>query len=222
MKRENREGPAVMGERASLEELDTADVAKDLAADKVTFIDTRPNSEIHEGTVARSLNVPAGKSVASYGAWVVNPETDKNPLVLLAQDQDAAQDMWDHLVRVGIDNVAGYVTSIEGLPTTTPKLIQPDELEGFDAAMVVDVRNRSEHIGGNIPGSYQLSGGRIMWHLDKLPTEGTIVTYCQSGVRNSVAASALRRAGYDVVELDGSYAAWGAFQQSRQNAVSAK
>ena len=36
--------------------------------------------------------------------------------------------MWDHLVRVGIDNVAGYVTSIEGLPTTTPKLIQPEEL----------------------------------------------------------------------------------------------
>jgi hydroxyacylglutathione hydrolase len=36
------------------------------------------------------------------------------------------------------------------------------------------------------------------------------VTYCQSGVRNSVAASALRRAGYDIVELDGSYAAWAA------------
>ncbi len=148
----------------------------------------------------------------------MNPETDKNPLVLLAQDQEQAKDMWDHLVRVGIDNVAGYVTSIEGLPTTTPKLIQPEDLEGFDAAMVVDVRNRTEHTAGNIPGSYQLSGGRIMWHLDKLPTDGTIVTYCQSGVRNSVAASALRRAGYDVVELDGSYAAWDAFQQTRHNA----
>ncbi len=89
-------------------------------------------------------------------------------------------------------------------------------------ANVVDVRNRSEHIAGNIPGSYQLSGGRVMWHLDKLPAEGTIVTYCQSGVRNSVAASALRRAGYDVVELDGSYAAWDALQQTRQNAVTAK
>ena len=146
--------------------------------------------------------------MASYGAWVVNPETDKNPLVLLAPDQDAAQDMWDHLVRVGIDNVAGYVTSFEGLPTSTPKLIQPEDLDGFDAAMVLDVRNRTEHTAGHIPGSHQLSGGRVMWHLDELPAEGTIVTYCQSGVRNSVAASALRRAGYDVVELDGSYAAW--------------
>ena len=157
--------------------------------------------------------------MASYGAWVVNPEMDKNPLVLLAPDQDTAQDMWDHWVRVGIDNVAGYVTSLDGLPMTTPRLIQPAELQDFDAAMVLDVRNRSEHIAGNIPGSYQLSGGRIMWHLDKLPTDGTIVTYCQSGVRNSVAASALRLAGYDVVELDGSYAAWDAFQASTATAT---
>ncbi|WP_024365916.1 MBL fold metallo-hydrolase [Arthrobacter sp. TB 26] len=208
MKRENREGPAVMGERAPLAELDLAAVAKDLAADTVTFIDTRPNDQVHEGTVTGSLNVPAGKSVASFGAWVVNPETDKNPLVLLAPDQSAAQEMWDHLVRVGIDKVAGYVTGFEGLPVSTPKLIAPEDLENFDAAMVLDVRNRTEHTAGHIPGSHQLSGGRVMWHLDELPAEGTIVSYCQSGVRNSVAASALRRAGYDVVELDGSYAAW--------------
>ncbi|MDI3196393.1 MBL fold metallo-hydrolase, partial [Pseudarthrobacter sp. AL20] len=107
-------------------------------------IDTRSNSEVHEGTVVRSLNVPAGKSVASYGAWVVNPETDNNPLVLLAKDQEQAQDMWDHLVGVGIDNVAGYVTGIEGLPAFTPKLIQPEDLEKFDATMVLDVRNKTE------------------------------------------------------------------------------
>lgn len=216
MKRENRKGPAVMGERAPLKELGTAEVAKDLAGDTVTFIDTRSNDEVHERTVNGSLNVPAGKSVASYGAWVVNPETDKNPLVLLAGDQKQAEEMWDHFVRVGIDNVAGYVTSLAGLPMSTPKLIEPADLADIDAAMVLDVRNRSEHTAGHIPGSHQLSGGRVMWHLDELPTEGTIVTYCQSGVRNSVAASALRRAGYDVVELDGSYAGWTAWQQARE------
>ncbi|MBT1002718.1 MBL fold metallo-hydrolase [Paenarthrobacter sp. DKR-5] len=210
MKRENRQGPAVMGERAPLAELDPAAVAADLAADTVTFVDTRPHTQVHEGTVAGSLNIPDGKSVASFGAWVVNPETDKNPLVLLAGSAAQAERMRDHLVRVGIDSVAGYVTSLAGLPTATPKLIQPEELEGFDAALVLDVRNRTEHTAGHIPGSGQLSGGRVMWHLDELPAEGTIVTYCQSGVRNSVAASALRRAGYDIVELDGSYAGWSA------------
>ena len=85
--------------------------------------------------------------------------------------------------------------------------------------MVLDVRNRTEHTAGHIPGSHQLSGGRVMWHLDELPAEGTIVTYCQSGVRNSVAASALRRAGYDVVELDGSYAGWAAQRHSVASAA---
>ncbi|KSU76069.1 hydroxyacylglutathione hydrolase [Pseudarthrobacter enclensis] len=221
MKRENRVGPAVMGERAPLPELSTGIVAAGLEEDTLTFIDTRSHNDVHEGTVVRSLNVPAGKSVASYGAWVVNPETDQNPLVLLAGGQDEAMGMWDHLVRVGIDNVAGYVTGIEELPSFTPKLIQPEELAGFDAAMVLDVRNKTEHKAGHIPGSHQLSGGRVMWHLDELPANGTIVTYCQSGVRNSVAASALRRDGHDVVELDGSYAAWNMWQQSMPNAMAA-
>ena len=220
MKRENREGPAVMGERAPLSELATETVAQGLAADTMTFVDTRSNAEVHEGTVTGSLNIPSGKSTASFGAWVVNPETDKNPLVLLAPSQAAAQEMWDHLVRVGIDDVAGYVTGLEGLPASTPKLIQPEELDGFEAAMVLDVRNRTEHAAGHIPGSHQLSGGRVMWNLDQLPSEGTIVSYCQSGVRNSVAASALRRAGYDVVELDGSYAGWAAWQQARESVSS--
>jgi hydroxyacylglutathione hydrolase len=220
MKRQNRQGPAILGERAPLAELATGDVARGLAEDTVTFVDTRSNAEVHEGTVTGSLNIPAGKSTASFGAWVVNPETDKNPLVLLAPTQASAQEMWDHLVRVGIDTVAGYVTSIEGLPASTPKLIRPEELDGFDAAMVLDVRNRTEHAAGHIPGSHQLSGGRVMWNLDQLPAEGTIVSYCQSGVRNSVAASALRRAGYDVVELDGSYASWAAWQQARESVSS--
>ncbi|MGG5172334.1 MBL fold metallo-hydrolase [Pseudarthrobacter sp. J1738] len=214
MKRENREGPAVMGERAPLPELSAADVSADLAAGNIIFVDTRANNEVHKGTVTNSLNIPAGKSTASFGAWVVNPETDKNPLVLLASSQTVAQEMWDHLVRVGIDNVGGFVTNLEGLPQSIPPLLRPEELGSFNSAVVLDVRNRTEFAAGHIPGAYQLSGGRVMWHLDELPREGTIVTYCQSGVRNSVAASALRRAGYNVTELDGSYAGWSAWQQS--------
>ena len=208
MKRENRDGPAVMGERAPLRELAVDDVVRGLEQDRITFVDTRPVDEVHAGTVPGSINIPAPGKMATYGGWAYDPEQDDRPLVLLAQDQEQAQDFWDHLVRVGIDNVSGYVTGIEGLPTTTPRIIQPEELEGFDAALVLDVRNKTEHADGHIPGSRQLSAGRVLWHQDQLPTEGTIVTYCQSGMRNSVAASALRRAGHDVVELDGSYSAW--------------
>ncbi|GAB2758141.1 MBL fold metallo-hydrolase [Sinomonas soli] len=221
MKRQNRLGPAVMGGRGALPELAPEAIAEDLAADRITFVDTRHHTDVHQGTVARSLNIPAGGKTATYGGWAYDPETDSRPLVLLAQNEEAAGRMWDSLVRVGIDNVAGFTPTLEGLPLTTPRTLEPADLEGFDAALVLDVRNKTEHAGGHIPGSEQLSAGRVLWHTDQLPSEGVIVSYCQSGVRNSVAASALRRAGYDVVELEGSYLGWKAFADA-QEAVAAR
>ncbi|GAA3294172.1 rhodanese-like domain-containing protein [Arthrobacter citreus] len=217
MKRQNRQGPAVMGERAPLTEIPVETAASRLAADEISVVDTRSHSQVHAGTVQGALNIPAGTKFASFGAWAVDPERDSRPLVLLAGDQDTAMDMWDHLVRVGIDAVAGYVTTLDGLPTSKPRTISPAELESFDAALLLDVRNKTEHAAGHVPGSEQLSAGRVLWNTDQLPADGTIVTYCQSGVRNSVAASALRRAGFDVVELEGSYAGWNAWNSS-QNA----
>lgn len=208
MKNQNRRGPAIMGERAPLAELDTETVAAQLAAGELSFVDTRSADEVHESTVAGALNIPAGGSIATYAAWIIDPDRDDRPLVLLAADREAAQEFWDHLVRVGIDAVAGYLTGIEGLPQTTPAVIDPAELESFDAAMLLDVRAKSEYDDGHVPGATQLHGGRVLWNLDQLPDEGTIVTYCQSGTRSSVAASGLRNAGYDVVELTGSYEGW--------------
>ncbi|MFF0905533.1 UNVERIFIED_CONTAM: rhodanese-like domain-containing protein [Kocuria sp. CPCC 205316] len=217
MKNQNRRGPAVMGERAPLPELDAQQVAQRLAAGEVTFVDTRSADEVHTGTVTGALNIPAGRSIATFGAWAVDPETDERPLVLLAPGQEEAQEFWDHLVRVGIDAVAGYVTGVEGLPQSAPQLVAPEEVEGFDKALLLDVRAVSEHTAGHVPGSTQLHGGRVLWNPDRLPEQGTIVTYCQSGLRSSVVASTLRHAGYDVAELEGSYAAWSARQRTLES-----
>ncbi|MBD8042572.1 MBL fold metallo-hydrolase [Arthrobacter sp. Sa2BUA2] len=214
MKRENRQGPAILGERAPLAELSTHSVAQGLAGNTMGFVDTRSHHQVHEGTVPGALNIPAGSKTASFGAWAVDPESDPRPLVLLAPDSESATGLWDHLIRVGIDNVAGYLTSLDGLPVVVPRTVSPADLDGFDPALVLDVRNKTEHAAGHIPGSQQLSAGRVLWNTGRLPADGVIVTYCQSGVRNSVAASALRRAGFDVVELAGSYAGWAEWQQA--------
>ena len=208
MKRQNKLGPAVMGERAPLTELSTGTVRADLEADRITLVDTRPVEEILGGTVPGALAIPAPDKAATYGGWAYDPESDTRPLVLLAPDQETAQGIWDHLVRVGVDDVTGYVTSFDGLPVEKPATVSPADLDGIEPALLLDVRNRTEHSEGTIPGAEQLSAGKVLWHQDRLPQDGTIVTFCQSGVRNCVAASALRRAGFDVVELEGSYQGW--------------
>ncbi|WP_402374155.1 rhodanese-like domain-containing protein [Isoptericola rhizosphaerae] len=215
MKRENRDGPRLLGPLSPVDRADQADLARRLEADEVIFVDTRDQHAVHAGTVDRSLHVPGLAKAASYGAWVYDPERETRPLVLLAPDQEFAEAMRDHLIRVGIDTVVGFTSDLDGLPLTTPAVVPPSGLDAVDAAMLLDVRNRTEHDDGHIPGSEHLSGGRVLWHLDELPDGGTIVTYCQSGVRNAVIASALRRAGYDAVELEGSYAGWADRQQSR-------
>lgn len=208
MKRQNKLGPTVLGQRAPLTELAPAAVRSALEADTITVVDTRPVDEVHAGTVPGSLSIPVPDKAATYGAWAYDPEADDRPLVLLAPDRASAQDLRDHLVRVGVDDVTGYVTSFDGLPLERPATVPPADLEGMERALLLDVRTRTEHAAGTIPGAEQLSAGRVLWHTDRLPRDGQIVTFCQSGVRNSVAASALRRAGLDVVELEGSYAGW--------------
>lgn len=208
MKRENRDGPAVLGALPPLEHLGGAELARALAEDELAFVDTRGHEEVHAGTVPGALNIPGPDKAASFGAWAYDPETDTEPLIVLASNRNAAEAMRDHLVRVGIDRVVAFTTNLDGLPTEIPEMVSPDELDSFDAALLLDVRNRSEHAEGHIPGSGQLNAGRVRWNLDLLPDEGPIVTYCQTGVRNSVAASTLRRAGYHVVELGGSFEGW--------------
>ncbi len=210
MKLQNKVGPTVIGDVHELVEYTTAELRQALADDRVIFVDTRGNQQVYEGTVDRALNIPGAAKAASFGAWVVDPDTEQRPLVLLAESREAAEEIRDHLVRVGIDTTQGFITTLDGLDLVKPKLIQPEELDTVDRVLLLDVRNKTEYADGHLPGAVQLSGGRVMWHLDQLPKPGagTIVTYCQSGVRNSVAASALRRAGYDIAELDGSYAAW--------------
>lgn len=209
MKHQNRQGPAVLGPREPLAELTAADAAARLESRSATFVDTRSVPEVHSGTVPGALHIPAGGKTASFGAWAVNPDSgDTRPLLLLAADQGQAQQVRDALLRVGIDDVAGFVTSLEGLPQAAPATVSATELDSFDAAMILDVRARTEYAAGNIPGSHQLHGGRALWNLEQLPTEGKIVAYCASGMRSSIVGNALRNAGYDVVELEGAYPAW--------------
>ncbi|GAB2706487.1 hydroxyacylglutathione hydrolase [Microbacterium marinum] len=207
MKRQNRVGPALRGQVSSLTEYSASELRADFEGDRVIVVDTRHHSLVHEGTVPGALNVPGVTKAASYGAWVYDPETETRPLVLLIDSANAAAQFRDHLLRVGIDRVDGFITTLDGLPTVQPKTIAPTDLDQVDAALLLDVRNRTEYTAGHIPGAKQLSGGRVLWHADELPA-GKILAYCQSGVRNSVVASALRRAGHDVIELEGSYSAW--------------
>ncbi|MGB3632533.1 MAG: rhodanese-like domain-containing protein [Rubrobacteraceae bacterium] len=209
MKRQNKSGPELLGERPPLVEYEAGTLKEGLDRDEVIFIDTRAPEDFAAGAVPGSINVTAGSNFASWASWVIDPEKDDRPIVVLSNGEEGAEHLRDKLSYVGIDNTVGYVTSLDGLEKEEVPTVSPDELEELEDPFVLDVRAKSEYEAGHIPEATQLHGGRVMWHLDELPEDRPIVTHCQTGARNAVVASALRAAGFDnVVELEGSYEGW--------------
>jgi hydroxyacylglutathione hydrolase len=128
---------------------------------------------------------------------------------MLAGNEAEAGELRDKLARVGIDDVVGYATSLEGVEKEPVQTIAPEMLRDTEEVFVLDVREKGEYEASHIPGATQLHGGRVMWHFEELPRDKTIVIHCQTGSRSAVVASALRATGFgDVVELEGSYEGW--------------
>lgn len=112
------------------------------------------------------------------------------------EDLEQAAHVRDHLLRVGIDTAAGYFTTLEGIETAPSKTVAPDQIADLDEPFLLDVRERGEYQAGHIPGATRIGAGRVLWETNRLPKDRTIVSYCQSGACNIVAAQALRRAGF--------------------------
>src|SRR5699024_2185937 len=146
MKRQNKLGPAVLGYPLTpLPEVDHAELATRIEKGEAIVVDTRHHTEVHQGTVQGSVNVPGIEKAATYGSWVYDPETDTADLIVLAKDSAEAEDYRHHFMRVGIDEMTGYITDFEGLPTMTPQVLAQADLEGFERDMLLDLRNKTEH-----------------------------------------------------------------------------
>jgi rhodanese-related sulfurtransferase len=76
------------------------------------------------------------------------------------------------------------------------------------SVIVVDVRQQPEWKTGHIRGAVHIPLTQLAHRLPQLPRDRTIVTVCRSGHRSGIAARALTRAGYDVLNLGGGMNAW--------------
>ncbi|PPH28801.1 rhodanese-like domain-containing protein [Rathayibacter sp. AY1F9] len=214
MKRENRDGPAVLGPLSELAAVTSEDAAELLRDDEVILVDTRAPADVRAGSVPGALAIPVTGKTAAWGAWAVDPEQEKRPLLLLVDGPEQADHVRDHLIRVGIDSYPGYLTTLDGLETRPSATIAPDEVADIEDAFVLDVREASEYAAGHVPGATRIGAGRVLWETDRLPKDRTIISYCQSGARNIIASQALRRAGFPVIEIEGSYLGYSRAQQN--------
>ena len=209
-------------ERPTLEEalerelkpLELDEVLK-LQAAGAQVLDTREPEEFATAHMKGSINVGLNGQYATWAGTVLSHEA---PIVIIASPGREAESAV-RLGRIGFDNVAGCLRGgLESLEER-PELVEFTErlsaayaaevMASAEAPVVVDVRGPKEREQKFIEGSVSVPLTRLAEGAKQLPKDGTILVYCAGGYRSSIAASLLKRAGFEKVsEIAGGITAW--------------
>ena len=166
-------------------------------AGDATVLDVRPFAAYAAGHTAGAINVPVDEgSFGTKAGFVLLPQ---EPFVLHARSRDEALWAARRLWAIGLLDVAGYVLRPHATETlATVDVAELKRLLDVGEVQLVDVREASERDDGYIPGSrnipYRLLRKVGAHALDR---GKPVVTICESGPRATIAASLLRRDGFD-------------------------
>lgn len=84
-------------------------------------------------------------------------------------------------------------------------------LDAGEKAVYLDVRDPDEYVGGHIPGSVNVSRGKLEFRIfDVVPDQDAkIYVYCLTAARSSLATKTLKDLGYtNAVLMNASWADW--------------
>jgi hydroxyacylglutathione hydrolase len=179
----------------------------------VKLIDARNKTEFAKGYIPGSINIQGNNSFATWAGWFLNYE---EPFMLLA-DESMLDDLTRKLMRIGLDNILGYVPSTaeftdQGGQLDTVPVINIDTFKSLldePNVQVVDLRNATEFKSGHIKGADHVFVGSLMNNLDKVSKDKKVVIHCQGGDRATIGYSLLAREGYtNVLNYSASMNEW--------------
>lgn len=177
-------------------------------------VDTRTPVAFASAHIKDSYSLPPSR--LSNAGWVL--PYDK-PVIIVAENMEAADFAEKSLYRLGYDNVEGYLANgfeswyKENLPVAKLNLATVQDLNTMLSAkqdvFVLDVRRESEWNQGHIEGSTRIYLGKLQSETHKLPRNKPILVICKTGNRSSFGASVLLRNGFNqVYNVLGGVDAW--------------
>ena len=173
------------------------------------LLDPRPPHLYGGGHRRGALNIVGNDGFAVRCGAVVPFAT---PVVLLTRDEEQAERLRAQLSLIGFDDVRGYAEPIAASDDATATIQQLDARTAGrlaeDGATLVDVRERSEYAVGHVPGAQHIPYQELEQRIAEVSGDGTLVVYCTSGVRSSLATSILERHGITAANVRGGFSAW--------------
>ena len=166
-----------------------------------------------------SAHVPGALSIWEIGlsGWAGWFLTYDKPILLVTDGNDVSP-VVRVLSRLGFDRVEGFLAGgmiswhSAGLPSQRiPTVTVQDLCHLLDRdgdAWILDVRSAAEVEEQAVPGAHHIHLSHLPEHME-VPRDRPVYIFCGSGVRSTVAASLLERAGYDnVIVVLGGISAW--------------
>ncbi|MBD3193435.1 MAG: MBL fold metallo-hydrolase [Candidatus Lokiarchaeota archaeon] len=180
-----------------------------------TVLDMRNPSDFAGAHIEGSYNIWL-EGLASFAGWTLSYE---KPILLVVKDFANLNEAHKHLLRLGYDNIEGYlvggITSwySSNFPVNSTELLTAitlkERIDSNKETFILDVRSIEERNEGYIENSKHIYVGNLEERLDEVPKDKPIATYCGNGSRASLAASILDRNGYsEVYTVLGSMKAW--------------
>ncbi|WP_029038477.1 MBL fold metallo-hydrolase [Salinimicrobium xinjiangense] len=168
----------------------------------ITIIDARDNKAFAQGHIPNSINIQGNNSFSTWAGWFLNYDEQ----FIIVADDNQMENLTRKLMRIGLDNVLGYISDVTamGLPLEKTENISLDEFKSAlkkDNVQVVDVRGVSEYKEAHIEGVENVFVGTIGDNLNKIDRNKEVVIHCQSGARAAIAQSVLARHGVENVKV---------------------
>ncbi len=202
MKHLNKVNRPLLTEVPKLQQLKIDEVKANMQ-NGMKLLDARPKAAFAEGFIPGSLNIQGNNSFATWAGWYL---TYDEPFMILA-DESMLDDLTRKLMRIGLDNIAGYLPSVEAYTqaggqlekVTLVELDEAKKLANDPSVQVVDLRGVAEFNAGHIKGADNVFVGTLPNQLHKISKDKKVMIHCQGGDRASIAFSILAKNGFNNV-----------------------
>lgn len=164
------------------------------------LIDTRDKSAFAAGYIPDSINIQNNNFFNTWAGWFLDYQT---PFILLA-DPSQLDDITRKLMRIGLDNIHGYIPSLKawqdgGGQLEKETVITLDEFKDLyhnDTIQLIDLRGATEYKAGHIKGAEHVFVGSLPENMAKISRDRKVVIHCQGGDRATIGYSLLAQKGY--------------------------
>ena len=202
MKKLNKVDRPLLTSVPKLKHLSNAEMTEAMSKG-VKLIDARVKTEFAKGYIPGSINIQGNNSFATWAGWFLSYDEQ----FMLLADESQLDDLTRKLMRIGLDNIMGYVASTDAYVQAGGKLdvAHVIDIDTFKKVLeepnvqVVDLRGATEFKSGHVKNADHVFIGTLLKNLDKVSKDKKVVIHCQGGDRSTIGYSLLAREGYNNV-----------------------